>query len=410
MSIRKTLTDFAVTHAKPKPTPYEVSDGGQRGLRLVVHPSGQKSWIVRYRNPITGTSRKMTLPPGLSLADARQMTADAMYQVAKGIDPIDAKRQQKVAAVAASEGTLNFVVEQYLAIKASKLRSRDHYESILKRHVLPRLGEHQVTELKRSEITAVLDKVEIDSGPCAADQALAVLSAALSWHEFRADGWVSPLVRAKGMRRTKASELARDRLLSDDEIKRVWEASGDERMGTYGATIRFMILTGSRKNEAAGLRRSEIVRDDETGITVWKLPKARSKNKQEVTRPLSAAALAIIESMPQIGDSDFVFTLDGNRALNMNYQTRRDLLDEISRVQGWVLHDLRRVYRSLLSRCRVPFEVSERLLGHTQPLIAQIYDKHSHVPAMLEAVERVAAEVERIVSGDRGARVIRLRS
>ena len=334
MSIRKTLTDFAVTHAKPKPTPYEVSDGGQRGLRLVVHPSGQKSWIVRYRNPITGTSRKMTLPPGLSLADARQMTADAMYQVAKGIDPIDAKRQQKVAAVAASEGTLNFVVEQYLAIKASKLRSRDHYESILKRHVLPRLGEHQVTELKRSEITAVLDKVEIDSGPCAADQALAVLSAALSWHEFRADGWVSPLVRAKGMRRTKASELARDRLLSDDEIKRVWEASGDERMGTYGATIRFMILTGSRKNEAAGLRRSEIVRDDETGITVWKLPKAgrrtsrRSRDRYPLLRSPSSKACR------RSCDSDFVFTLDGIRALNMNYQTRRDLLDEISEGAG----------------------------------------------------------------------------
>ncbi len=94
----------------------------------------------------------------------------------------------------------------------------------------------------------------------------------------------------------------------------------------------------------------------------------------------------------------------------MNYQTRRDLLDEISRVQGWVLHDLRRVYRSLLSRCRVPFEVSERLLGHTQPLIAQIYDKHSHVPAMLEAVEKVAGEIARIVSGERGGKVIKLRS
>jgi integrase len=410
MSIRKTLTEFSVRNAKPQTKPYEVSDGGQRGLRLVVHPSGSKGWIVRYRHPVTGKSRKLTLQPGLSIAQARVMTSDAMFQVAQGIDPIDQRREQKVAAVAATEGTLNFVVEQYLAIRASKLRSSDHYKSVLKRHVLPRLGEHQVTELKRSEITAVLDKVEIDSGPCAADQALAVLSAALSWHESRADGWVSPLVRAKGMRRTKASERARDRLLSDDEIKRVWEASGDERMGTYGATIRFMILTGSRKNEAAGLRRSEIGLDDESGITVWKLPKARSKNKQEVTRPLSAAALAIIESMPQIGDSDFVFTLDGNRALNMNYQTRRDLLDEISRVQGWVLHDLRRVYRSLLSRCRVPFEVSERLLGHTQPLIAQIYDKHSHVPAMLEVVEKVAGEIARIVSGERGGKVIKLRS
>jgi integrase len=404
---KKVLTDFAVTKAKPKPEGYEISDGGQRGLRLVVRPSGVKSWIVRYRHPVTGVSRKLTLQPGISLAAARKLAADAMYQIAQGIDPIDGRRAEKQAAVAATEGTLAAIAKQYLALAASKLRSHDFYKGVLERHILPRLGERQVADLKRSEIVAALDRVESESGPSAADMALAVLGVTLSWHEKRSDTFRSPII--KGMRRVKASERARDRVLNDDEIKRVWQAAGDERIGFYGQVIRFMVLTGARRTEAAGLRRSEVetVRDNGTEIVAWRLPASRSKSNREVVRPLSKAALAIIEDQPMIGeDSDFVFTLDGNRAMSMNRHGAKQLLDQIAEVADWRLHDLRRVHRSLLSRCRVPFEVAERLLGHSQPLIAKTYDRHSHLPAMLEAVEKVAAEVERIVSGE--GRVVRL--
>jgi integrase len=206
----------------------------------------------------------------------------------------------------------------------------------------------------------------------------------------------------------KASDRARDRILSDDEIRRVWEAAGDERIGLYGQVIKFMILTGARRTEAAGLRRSEIetVRDNGTNIVVWRLPVSRSKSKREIVRPISAAALAIIEDQPMIGDCDFVFSLDGNRPMSMNRHGSKTLIDEIADVKNWVLHDLRRVHRSLLSRCRVPFEVAERLLGHATPLLVKTYDQHSHLPAMLEAVEKVAADIERIVEGLAKAKVV----
>ena len=66
-------------------------------------------------------------------------------------------------------------------------------------------------------------------------------------------------------------------------------------------------------------------------------------------------------------------------------------------MEGWRLHDLRRVHRSLLSRCRVPFEIAERLLGHWVGVLAKTYDQHSHLPAMQEAVEKVAAEIARML-------------
>jgi integrase len=413
MSLRRIrpLTDFAVVNAKPKSEGYEISDGGQRGLRLAVQPSGAKSWVVRFRHPVSGKSRKMTLPAGISLAAARKLASDAMFGLAQGIDPIDAKREQKKADAAAVEGTVRAVGQMFLDIGAPA-RSRDVYERVLDR-VFDHLGDRQVTDLKRSEIVAMLDKIERKArsegkrkagGPRAADLTLAVLRSMLRWYQKRSDTFVSPII--PGMARVKPADHVRDRSLTDAEIKSVWEAAGDERIGTYGQAIRLMILTGARRSEAAGLKRSEIetVRDNGTDIDIWRLPASRSKNKREIIRPLSKAALDIINDTPIIGDDSegFVFTLNGVRPLSMNYQDRKNLLDKIAKVQNWVLHDLRRVFRSLLSRCRVPFEIAERLLGHSQPVLVRTYDQHSHLPAMLEAVEKVAAEVERIVSGGEG--------
>jgi integrase len=147
------------------------------------------------------------------------------------------------------------------------------------------------------------------------------------------------------------------------------------------------------------LRHSEIGVDDETGLTVWRLPASRSKNRREITRPLSKAALDIVNAMPIISDSDYVFTLDGVRPMSMNHQRMKDLLAEIAGVDDMRIHDLRRVHRSLLSRCRVPFEIAEMLLGHSRPTLVRTYDQHHPLIEMQEAVERVADEIMRIVSG-----------
>jgi integrase len=408
MALRR-LTNFAVVHARPKDKGYEISDAGQRGLRLAVHPSGMKSWIVRYRHPITRVSRKMTLQPGLDLADARKLAADAMYQVAKGIDPIQAKRDERQAALDATEGTLNAVAKRYIDLAASKLRSRGYYESTLRNYVLPKLGQHPIDRIKRSEITAVLDVVERKSGASTADATKRVLNALMNWYESRSD-FVNPMHRMKA--RLKPSEQARTRVLSDDELRAIWLAAGDERVGGYGQAIRLLVLTGGRRAEVSGLKRSEIevVNDNGSEFTVWRLPARRSKSKREVMRPLSKAALDIINDMPIIGDSDYVFTLNGRSPMNLGYDLKKDLLSELSGVQGWVLHDLRRVHRSLLSRCRVPLEVAERALGHSQSLLLRTYDQHSHLPAMQEAVDKVAAEVARIVADERKGKVVRLRS
>jgi integrase len=378
----------------------------ESGLRLYVSANLRKSWVHFYRHPVSKKLIKRTMP-FTSLAAARKLIADGKYLHAQGVDPIDHARSLKEAEVAKSEGTLNAVAKRYLDLCASKLRSRAYYEAALKRYILPSLGARHIAQIKRTEITAALDRVEQRSGPSAAGAAQRVLSAVMNWHQGRSE-FTSPMTRMKA--RVKALDSVRTHVPTDDEIKRIWIAAGDERVGPYGQAIRLLILSGARKREASGLRRSEIetMRDNGAEYTVWRLPASRSKNKCEIVRPLSRAAVELVESAPQIGDSNVVFTLDGIRPVNMG-QAKKRLLDELSGVRTWIVHDLRRVHRSLLSRTRTPFETAERLLGHSQSLLVRTYDQHSHLGAMLEAVEKVASEIARIVAGERKGKVVRLR-
>jgi integrase len=400
-----TMTDLWLQHYKrPGLSPSDKKSG----MRLYVGTTGRhESWVFFYRHPTSKKLIKMTLPL-MGIAEARKRISDDKYLLSQGIDPIAAQKAKVQASIDRSEGTLNAVAKRYLDIKASKLRSKAYYEGTLKRLILPKLGERPIGEIKRTEIAAVLDHVEQQSGASAADAAKRVLNVVMNWHQDRSE-FTNPMARMKA--RLKPIDRARTHVPSDDEIKAIWIAAGHERVGLYGQAIRLLMLVGARRSEMSGLRRSEIevMRDNGDQYTVWRLPASRSKNRREVVRPLSQAALDIIEHLPVISDSDYVFTLNGRSPMHMNYIDKKKLLDELSGVKGWRVHDLRRVFRSLCSRCRVPHEIGERLLGHSTTLLTATYDQHSHLAAMQEAVERVAAEIELIISDEPKGKVIRLR-
>src|SRR5204862_8213919 len=128
------LTDLFVRNAK---TPGEVSDLGQRGLRLAVHETGRKSWVVRYRHPVSGISRKLTLTPGLSLAAARKVAADAMFSVSQKANRIDVMTAAAEATVLATRNTGRKTDTKYTEHKGRKLRCQSADASVLKRHIYP---------------------------------------------------------------------------------------------------------------------------------------------------------------------------------------------------------------------------------------------------------------------------------
>src|SRR5690242_11974919 len=121
----KPLTAIAVEKLKPRSNRYEVRDGGTRGLRVVVFPSGAKSLIYRYRH--AGKSKKYTIGGvEIGLHAGRVEASKAAYEVAQGRDPGDAKRATKEAQRLAAlevEDTFASVAGRYLKLEGPKLRS-----------------------------------------------------------------------------------------------------------------------------------------------------------------------------------------------------------------------------------------------------------------------------------------------
>jgi integrase len=190
------------------------------------------------------------------------------------------------------------------------------------------------------------------------------------------------------MRRTKPRERARDRILSDDEICAIWKATGIE--GPFSAFVRFLLLTAARRNEARAIRWSEI-----SGQHIWLLPQERNKTKKDLARPLSAAAQAVLASLPRL--SDLIFTVDGARAITGIHRYKTRVLDKVSGVTNWTLHDLRRTARSLMSRAGVNADIAERCLGHVIPGVRGVYDHHDYDREMKLAFEALARQIELIV-------------
>jgi Arm DNA-binding domain len=87
------FTDIAIRNLKPTTVRREIPDPGAAGLYLIIHPSGRKSFALRYR--FAGAPRKLTLQAGVSLAVARKLVADAMHELASGHDPGETRKIAK---------------------------------------------------------------------------------------------------------------------------------------------------------------------------------------------------------------------------------------------------------------------------------------------------------------------------
>jgi integrase len=381
----KKLTDIAIRNAKPREQRYEVSDGGHEP-RLIVQPSGHKSFAVRFRDG-NGTPCKLTLgsPPALSLAMARKAAADVLLEVSRGNDPAKARTDAKIKAAEAKADTLAAVCASYIKREGAKLRTVDQRVSILARHVYPTMGDRPVSEIRRSEIVHMLDRIEDNSGARMADVVLAILRRIFNWHATRDDEFRSPVVR--GMGRQNVSEHRRSRILNDDELRAVWTAA---IAGPFGALVRLALLTTARRGEIAGMKWGEVSAEG-----VWTLPASRSKMKAEIVRPLSKAALAILDAQPRIAGCDYIFTTNGRSPIKSFSEPKR-ALDTKSGVISWRIHDLRRSARSLLSRAGVNADIAERCLGHAMPGVRGVYDRHKYLDEQRHAFEALSALIERI--------------
>jgi integrase len=262
-----------------------------------------------------------------------------------------------------------------------------------------------------------------------ADRVLAAVRKLFNWYAARDDEFRSPIVR--GMARTKPRERARQRILSDDEIRAFWFATGHliEDNDAFASIARMLLLSAQRLREVANMKRTELA-DGE-----WMLPAARSKNKNPNHVPLSAAALEIVAAQPPRGGYVFRTVADVPFSGFSKGKARLDalMLEKLSTLAAeggnaplaaqvselnalymsakedpkagrefakcwWVTHDLRRTAKTLMIRAGVRPDISERVLGHVISGVEGVYDRHSYLNEKRDALERLSAIVNSIVN------------
>jgi integrase len=376
------LTTRAVEAARPGTARREIADSIIIGLYLIIsHLTGTKSWCVRYR--FRGISRKLTLGrfPALSLKDARELAARALRAVAEGRDPA----REKVEARSARVDSIDSVVAEFLerhVKRTNRPRTQYEVERLLRVHVLPKWHGRLIRDIAKRDVLDLLDHVVDGGTPILANRLLATIRKMFAWAVARDILTVSPCTGIT----PPSVEQSRDRTLSDDELRLVWQAA--EQVGyPFGTMTQVLILTGQRRDEVAKARWSEI----DIARRLWRLPPERMKNNKPHEVFLSTATIAVLQSLPRFAGSNYVFTTDGTTS-STGFSRGKTCLDALLPVTipHWVLHDLRRSVASGMAKLGVQLPVVEKILGHTSGSfrgVAGIYQRHDYASEKAKALE-----------------------
>lgn len=391
------LTDSVIQGLKPPVSGVlERADSGKGatiGLRIRVGPTGIKSFVLRTR--VGAKMKVLTLGRYGSLfglAEARKTARQMLADLEAGKDP---KADTKKAARTGTERIAD-LYETWCIQHVNLLRSAKEVKRIFATNILPILGDRIASTVERKDIIRLVDDIVYadrkNPKPVMGRAVLAQLSSFFSWCLSRDIVAINPCFGAK----KPIGGKPRDRVLTDAELKRLWDCATQEGW-PFGDAIKLLLLTGARRAEVFGARWSEI---DLKG-QIWTLPAERAKNDQVHMIPLSKPALDILKSIQRLDGEALLFPAangSGKSASGISRVKRR--LDVALGTDDWVIHDLRRTVATGLQRLGIRFEVTEAILNHVSGAkggVAGIYQRHNWADEKRDALQRWSQELLGIV-------------
>ncbi|MGO8839883.1 MAG: tyrosine-type recombinase/integrase [Methyloceanibacter sp.] len=196
------------------------------------------------------------------------------------------------------------MVEEGLKRDESKNKASSLYQVThsVEGDLLPAWRGKRVDEIGKRDVIELLDSIADCGAVIMARRVQSYIRRFFRWCIERDILKADPTA---GMSRVGTGK-SRERVLTDDELVKVWRAGA----GPFGTVTRMLILTGARREEITQLRWSEV-----TGNTI-RLEGDRTKTGAPHIIPLSAAALALLDGLPRIAGSDFVFTRSGEKPIS----------------------------------------------------------------------------------------------
>lgn len=368
------------------------------GFGVKVSAGGKRSYVYQFRlGGRKGTARRITLGEHgnpLNATEARKRAESFALLVSQGIDPV-------AAAAEAKRLTVDLAFPAY-ADKFIESCEGDGWRKLvsgtLKKHVVPHLKKKSLPQIRKSDITDVLDRLPAKQAALKRNT-FAVLRRLFSWAVGRGDLERSPF---DGME-APPPVPARDRVLTDDEIATIWIAS--EKAGSlFGPIVRLLMATGQRREEVTQMDWSEVKRSE----ALWQLPRERAKNNVAHVVPLNRLAIEVLDRMAR-GEkwprSGAVFMTSGKGPFTAHARGKNRLDEQAAVLAGkplakWRLHDLRRTMATNFQRLGVRFEVTESALNHvgvSRVGVAAVYQRHDWLEEKVEAFAAWGKHIEAVL-------------
>lgn len=385
----------------------------------------------------------------LTLAQAREKARTYLNWMAAGIDPrnaIAAAKQQKDVqtaeaereAKALAENSFGKVCDRFLAAKKDRLKSGTYQEyiEILASDYIDEWLAMPITSIVRKDIRAMIAAVSEKRSHIVAYKVFAIVRSLFNWAASEDIIEILPMVGMRPPERAKA----RDRVLSDDELRVVYDCL--DATGVFAAPYRLLALTGQRLKEVTELELSEIHGLDGNEPYI-ELPPDRTKNKMPHVVPLSPMAAAVLrEALDKRTKTkcSYVFTTNHVTPISGYSKCKNNLDKAIAKrmaemkeaaakagdaaegehlermfVQPWRIHDLRRTMVTGMNSAGVLPHVVEAVVNHISGAakagVAGVYNRAQYLPERRQALNMWADHIASLTNPpSKGADVAHLRT
>jgi integrase len=376
---RQRLSHFAIRNLKPQERPYTVWDIVQRGLAIVVQPSGHAAWKTIYSHH--GRPRWVHLADAtaIGLADARLLAARIMLSVAEGKDPAAERRAER------STGTFEDLANGYLKYAARKNKSWKQSDKLIRKYLLPKWAKLSAASIARADVNTLIASID---APILSNQILASASAIFTWAIKQEAGGikVNPCHHVE-----RNATKSRERVLSDAELPLFWSAF--DAAGLEGAPLKTILLCGQRPGEVASMRTEHIENNWWTlpgdPVTLLDWPGTKNAATHRVWLPMSVQQ--IIAEMNTTGR---VFEVTTNQLA----KTMRAICKRL-KVARLTPHDLRRSHGTVITALGFGRDAMNRIQNHREGGIADVYDQHQYAEENRKIMEAVAARILHLING-----------
>lgn len=408
---------------RPEAKPVDWFDASTPGLALHITPAGSRTWYLFYRR---GVARRVKLGtyPAVSLSQARILARNERSRIeTKNADPAAERRQQREAE------TIADLCRDYIAHYAKpRKRTWEADDRMLNAEVLPQWKHRKIADIKRRDVRALVQGVADRGAGVTANRLCALLSKLFNWAIDQELVEANPATRIPRPTR----EQSRDRVLTDDELRRVWRllsnlpstadkpAPGRKRSAGaeddplcpvsphMAALLKVRLLSAQRGGEVARMRWADVELGDKGGAW-WSIPGADTKNGEPHRVWLATDAAEIVRALKPGEDDEpreFVFAA---RGASIEDRAKKAPA-EIARALGIDFrgHDFRRTASTKMAEGGIPREHIAFVLNHVQdgPRATQVYDRYNRDREKQIALEAWARTLTVILDAKDGGKVL----